>query len=291
MGLRLMVQGQSLRPEHITTDRQQGRRGMITKRHQHPVFHLMYVTEGEGVFLVGDRISRALPGYLYIINPNEWHQFHGHEKAGLHNLECTFLLRNEANEPVHHANLFEWIEEKRGRALPAAIREGPIEVPAALRPFLLEGFQRLLDPSNRYLTSELLSLMVVELMLRVEEIVWRLGVLAAEPAGGMEAGADEIVALQHYMRAHIGEPLKLEELAQLVHWSPNYLCRMFKAHTNLSPMAYLQQLRMTEAEKLLLFTDFPVFEIAEMLGYEDASYFARLFRRHHGRAPSAYRII
>ncbi|RAP76779.1 helix-turn-helix transcriptional regulator [Paenibacillus montanisoli] len=290
MSLRLVMEGRSLQPEHITTDRQQGRRGMIAKRHQHPVFHLMYVTEGEGVFLVDDRISRAMPGYLYVINPNEWHQFQGDERIGLHNLECTFLLRNEDNEPVP-ANLFNWIEEKRGRSMPAAIREGPIEVPAALRPFLLEGFHRLLDPSNRYVTAEHLSLMVVDLMLRVEEIVWRLGVLAAEPADGTEAVADEIAALQQYMRSHIGEPLKLEHLAQLVHWSPNYLCRVFKAHANMTPMAYLQRLRMTEAEKLLLFTDFPVFEIAEMLGYEDASYFARLFRRHHGRAPSEYRII
>ena len=93
------------------------------------------------------------------------------------------------------------------------------------------------------------------------------------------------------MKARVGDVVKLEQLAKLVHWSPNYLCRIFKVHTGKAPMAYLQWLRMTEAEKLLLYTDLPVFTISEMLGYEDASYFARLFRKHHGRAPSAYRII
>ncbi|SDW90398.1 AraC family transcriptional regulator [Paenibacillus sp. CF384] len=295
MSLRLVMQGQSFRPEHVTTDRQQGRKGMLTTRHQHPVFHVMYITGGAGSFLVNDKKSRALPGFLYVINPNEWHQFHADDDIGLHNLECTFLLRDEeSNEPAKAVNLFDWIEEKSGYALPAVIRDGPILVPPALRPFLLEGFNRLLDPSNRYVTAEHLSLLVIELMLRVEQTIGKLSERVVDSASTerqASALAGEINALQQYMRAHIGEQLKLEELAHYVHWTPNYLCRVFKAHTSMTPMAYLQQLRMAEAEKLLLYTDFPVFTIAEMLGYEDASYFARLFRRHHGRAPSEYRII
>ena len=288
MSLRILMHERSLQIEHITTDRQLNRRGMLNPYHQHPVFHVIFITEGQGTFVVNDRTTRAAPGLLYIINPNEWHQFFGDETLALNNLECTFLVRDEQDEPIA-ANFLDWVEEKRGLPLPESFRQGPIAVPDHLRPFLLDGFNRLLDPGNRYVTAEHLSLMVADLMLRTEETIWQIGTIVDAP--GIHGGAKEIALLQQYMKAHVGDEVKLEQLAQLVHWSPNYLCRIFKVHTGKAPMAYLQWLRMTEAEKLLLYTDLPVFTISEMLGYEDASYFARLFRKHHGRAPSAYRII
>ncbi|MBM7565570.1 helix-turn-helix transcriptional regulator [Paenibacillus sacheonensis] len=287
MTFRLLMRERPLRVEHITTDRQQNRKGSVNNRHRHPVFHVMYITDGEGRFLVNDRETRALPGRLYIINPNEWHQFHGDEENPLHNLECTFLVRDDESEPQTE-NFFDWFEEKRGIIVPQAYRDEPIAVPAQLQPFLLEGFNRLLDPGNRFVTDEHRSLMVTDLLLRAEELLWQLLTSDAD-RGGRLGGAQEIAVLRRYMAAHLGETIHLEQLAELVHWTPNYLCRVFKAHTGMTPMAQLQSLRMAEAEKLLLYTDYPVFTIAEMLGYEHPSYFARLFRRHRRRAPSDYR--
>ncbi|NBD22930.1 helix-turn-helix transcriptional regulator [Paenibacillus glycinis] len=287
MSMRVLMNGRLLRLEHVTTDRQQGRAGMLTVRHRHPVFHLMYVTDGEGRFLVNERMTRAVPGLLYIINPDEWHQFHGDERTPLHNLECTFLVRDEEDQPAC-ANFFDWFEEKRGVPVPWLLRTQPIAVPAQLRPWLLEGFNRLLDPANRFLTAEHRSLQAMDLLLRAEELLWQL-IAADGIVPGRVGVADEIDTLKRHMAARLGEPVRLEELAELVHWSPNYLCRAFKTHAGMAPMTYLQRLRMAEAEKLLLYTDYPVFTIAAMLGYEDPSYFARLFRRHHGRAPVEYR--
>ncbi|QHT60228.1 AraC family transcriptional regulator [Paenibacillus lycopersici] len=287
MSFRLLMHGRPLRVEHITTDRQQNRRGPVNNRHRHPVFHVMYITDGEGRFLVNDRLTRALPGHLYIINPNEWHQFHGDETNSLHNLECTFLVRDDTQEPAV-VNFFDWFEAKRGMPVPASLREGPIRVPAKLQPFLLEGFNRLLDPGSRYVTEEHRELMVADLLLRTEELLWQL--IASQGDRTRErTGAEEVETLKRYMAAHLGESIQLEQLAALVHWSPNYLCRVYKTHTGMTPLAHLQQLRMEAAEKLLLYTDYPVFTVSETVGYEDPSYFARLFRRHRGRAPSDYR--
>ncbi|SFI62976.1 AraC-type DNA-binding protein [Paenibacillus sp. UNC496MF] len=286
MSLRVQMDERYLRVEHVTTDLQRARTGTLTNRHRHPVFHFMYVTEGEGSFLVNDRITKAEPGLLYIIQPGEWHQFHGDPERPLHNAECTFLLRDEADNAVR-ADFFDWLERRRGVRVPAAMREHPIAVPARLRPFLLEGFARLLDPEHRFSTPDRKSLLVADLMLRAEEVVCRL--IAADAVPGRPGNAEEIDALKRHLSARIAEPVRLEELAELVHWTPNYLCRVFKAHTGLSPLSYLLRLRMTEAEKLLLYTDHPVAAIAGMLGYDDPSYFARLFRKHSGRAPGAYR--
>ncbi|WP_219836241.1 AraC family transcriptional regulator [Paenibacillus sp. R14(2021)] len=286
MGLRLLIHNRYLRIEHIATNHQKKRIGTLNSRHRHPVFHLMYILDGEGSFHLNDRVTRAMPGCLYIISPNEWHQFYADEAKRLHNLECTFMLRSEDHAPAE-VDFFAWFEEKRGIAVPAALRDEPIDVPVQLRPFLLEGFNRLLDPGNRYVTAEHMSLMTLDLALRVEELLWQLVSSSTSPSS--EGGAKEIAVLQQYMAAHLGDAVQLEQLARLVHWTPNYLCRVFKTRTGCTPLAYLQRLRMTEAEKLLLYTDLPVFTVADMLGYEDPSYFARLFKRYYGRAPSVYR--
>ncbi|GGD77166.1 helix-turn-helix transcriptional regulator [Paenibacillus nasutitermitis] len=287
MSMRILMNDKNLRVEHITTDKQMNRAGQITKRHRHPVFHLMYITEGTGRFTIDDRPSKAEPGLLYIINPNEWHEFQGEENSPLCNLECTFLVLDDQKQPFC-ANFFDWAREKRGAELPEFMRKGPIPVPPVMQPFLLEGFQRLLEPSMSYVTPEHLSLMVMELMLRTEESLWR---IARLDTGGTRPSADTVRVLKQYMKAHLKNHVTLEELSHLAHWTPNYLCRVFKEHTGESPMGYLQRLRMAEAEKLLLYTDLPVYAIAEMLGYEDASYFARVFRQQNGRSPTHYRII
>ncbi|MFC4778787.1 AraC family transcriptional regulator [Paenibacillus sp. GCM10023252] len=315
MSIRWMVNGQALRAEHMTTDHQVNRRGLIARRHQHPVFHLMYILDGEGCFLLNDRETMARKGMLYLIQPGEWHGFSGSEQLPLTNLECTFVLSGEDGQPqpVHLWGGTEsgagedgqlQLDLKEGESTQTAeesyqqlVREGPIAVPPHLEPVLLEGYRRLLNPVRSYLSKEHQSLMVMELLLRTEEVLRRIyqaqhGEGMAEGAGaGAGSGARMTELLQQYMSSRLGQQMTLEELAGFVHLSPNYLCRVFKEHSGLTPMAYLQQLRMIEAEKLLLYTDLPVYTISEMVGYEDSSYFARVFRRYHSRSPSSYRII
>ena len=67
------------------------------------------------------------------------------------------------------------------------------------------------------------------------------------------------------------------------------LKRRFKAATGVSLIEYVQNLRIEKGKKLLESTDIPVEEISEQVGYSDASFFRRLFRRLVGLAPVAYR--
>ena len=72
MSLRILMHERSLQIEHITTDRQLNRRGMLNPYHQHPVFHVIFITEGQGTFVVNDRTtkSRSRPTLLFSIRMN-----------------------------------------------------------------------------------------------------------------------------------------------------------------------------------------------------------------------------
>ena len=65
--------------------------------------------------------------------------------------------------------------------------------------------------------------------------------------------------------------------------------RRFARATGLSPMEYIHTLRLEEAKQMLEGGDLPVEAVANEVGYEDASFFGRLFRRKVGLTPAQYR--
>jgi len=92
-----------------------------------------------------------------------------------------------------------------------------------------------------------------------------------------------------YIRQHYGETLTLEGLAQKVFISPFYLSHLFKEELGLTFVEYLTRVRVEEAKQLLAMGSLSVLGVAEKVGYEDASYFSKIFRRATGLSPSQYR--
>ncbi|GGG18891.1 AraC family transcriptional regulator [Paenibacillus abyssi] len=250
--------------------------------HQHPVFHLLYILEGKGKVTVGETTTVAEPGMLYVISPNEPHRFLFGDGEPLTNFECTFRLLDRCrNSVVVHFG------EAAGKleAGPDMDWKEPIRVPSRLRPLVKEGFERILEAMNSPLLRQHSGILVAELMARVKTIA-NIAVRADQPIVPHE---ELIEGVKHFLFTNRSRAVSLSEAAGFAHVTPNYLCRIFKEHTGDSPMGYLQTVRMREAEKLLSFTDLPVYTIAEKLGFDEPSYFARVFRSVYGYSPQVYR--
>jgi transcriptional regulator GlxA family with amidase domain len=101
---------------------------------------------------------------------------------------------------------------------------------------------------------------------------------------------DEVVAqVQQWLQSNLSTPLSIARLAETVQMSPRTLSRRFKRATGLTPISYLQSLRVAGARDLLRHSNLSVGEIAWRLGVQDVSYFSQLFRRHCGMSPLKYR--
>ncbi len=96
--------------------------------------------------------------------------------------------------------------------------------------------------------------------------------------------------VEAWLRAHLGEPVRLEEVAGRFGMPWRTFQRHFRAAFGEAPKAYLQKLRL-EAARRVLEDDgaVPVEEVARRVGYEDPVFFRALFKRHAGVTPSAYR--
>jgi AraC family transcriptional regulator of arabinose operon len=92
-----------------------------------------------------------------------------------------------------------------------------------------------------------------------------------------------------YLEARVDGSIRVTELASLVAMSPSHLTALFRESTGGGPGAFHTSLKMAKARRLLDTTSMPVSQVAAAVGYADALYFSRHFRRIHGVAPSAYR--
>jgi len=92
-----------------------------------------------------------------------------------------------------------------------------------------------------------------------------------------------------YIQFHLEEELSLRTLAASFHKNPSALSNSFSKETGLSITAYIQQTRVQAALRLLNTTDMSIAEVATAVGYQDFSYFSKVFSRHVGCSPRAYK--
>ena len=93
-----------------------------------------------------------------------------------------------------------------------------------------------------------------------------------------------------YIQNHYSEPLHIEDIAHYVGLNRSYLSTLFKKHTGLSPMKYLQNFRLTKAAHLLSMTQLSISSIAFSCGYQEPEAFHKIFRQMTGLSPSKYRM-
>ncbi len=105
-----------------------------------------------------------------------------------------------------------------------------------------------------------------------------------------DRGEDAIVLIKKYITEHLGSEINRDAAAAYACMAPAYFSRYFKKMTGLSYQEYVQNARMEEAERLLRM-GMHIKEVCKLVGYQDRNYFSRLFKKHTGHTPSAYRNI
>ena len=93
-----------------------------------------------------------------------------------------------------------------------------------------------------------------------------------------------------YIDLHYEQPITLATLAQIAGISPSRLAHRFTELVGTSPMRYLRQLRIRQAERLLRSTGLPIASVAAKVGFDDPFHFSRIFKRATGASPSFSRL-
>ena len=124
----------------------------------------------------------------------------------------------------------------------------------------------------------------------IDEILIRLlrspiGVRIAQ-MGFAESSVHRVAKAISWLRENFSQPMKVEELAELVHMSVSSFHEHFKSVTSMSPLHYQKVLRLQEARRLMLSTVMDAGAASQRVGYLSASQFSREYSRFFGSAPT-----
>lgn len=97
-----------------------------------------------------------------------------------------------------------------------------------------------------------------------------------------------VTIVKKYINEHIRERLSLNEVAAVFGISPSYLSQLFSKYNEKGFSEYINTCKINVAKKLLENENLKVYEIADMLGFESAFYFSKVFKKMEGISPSEY---
>lgn len=98
-----------------------------------------------------------------------------------------------------------------------------------------------------------------------------------------------IVQFSEIITQTLSKNITTKEYAYRLSISPEFLTSTCKKRCGKSPKAFILELKITEAKRLLYFSEDSIKEISFKLGFEDNSYFARIFKQKVGISPSLFR--
>lgn len=130
--------------------------------------------------------------------------------------------------------------------------------------------------------EELSTLFLKELILSVSREIDR----GANPV--TQKNYKEIESIIRFMDEHYHEEIYLDELAQGHYMSKSWLIRQFNEYVGMSPIKYLNKIRVEKAAQLLQSTN-SIADIAKAVGFSDQLYFSKVFKSIMGMSPSKYR--
>lgn len=122
--------------------------------------------------------------------------------------------------------------------------------------------------------------LIREICMEIAELIARQKVAA--PSKTVQAALE-------YIDGHFGENISLQDVADNINISKNYLCDIFKKEIGVTFINYVTNLRIEKAKKYLADTDMKMYEVSSAVGYNDYAYFSQIFKKHTGTTLSAYR--
>lgn len=138
-------------------------------------------------------------------------------------------------------------------------------------------FSLLYDTPNRRKVSQMtMTLLFLQLLGHTDKLVW-------------DSHEELILRVLRYIDGHYAEG-SLQEVAQMLHCDISYLSREIRRKTGKTFTEIIQEKRLAQATFLLRATERKVEDVALAVGYENISYFHRIFRAEYGVSPRQYRI-
>jgi AraC-like DNA-binding protein len=231
-------------------------------------YTFVYITAGRGIFESepsGQITVEA--GSVFLLFPNVWHRY----------------------RPLSESGWDEYWVECEGELLEAAVRRSGMSPGSPVMRVghddaLLRCFLNIVDTIKKEDPGfeAIIAIRSIEIVARIRSL------MKTYSTTGLSNSEKLVRQVQIRMREALGESIDFQHLAKQHGMSYSTFRRIFKQETGRAPGDYFIEMKMNRAKQLLL-ADKSIQEAADLLGFDSAYYFSRLFKSRIGIAPSAFR--
>ena len=254
----------------------------MANRHFHDTYELYYLLEGERYYFIDKETYLVGPGDVVLVRPNQIHKT-SMARNSYHN-RILLQIKGGALDPFLKENGFHTLREVYDRN-PQIISLNPKDA-EAVKSMVIQIKEEIQEKQREY--ELMVKVKLLELLVLLTR--YRKNVLPERTEQTvLTAKHLKVHEVADYLQTNPGTKESLEELARRFYISKSYLSRIFKEVTGFGVNEYTNIVRVKKAQHLLVYGEYSVTEISELLGFESITYFERVFKKYTLYTPLRYR--
>ena len=252
--------------------RKQLARRFPERAHDHDYFEVFLIEQGRTQHWINGELQRLEPGQLMFVRPRDVHAFRADTRLGCQIINVMFRTETA----LHLTDRYR--DTLTGRFFAAT---GPMPELHSLGPV---RFERAVNVAQQLKTADRSLARIEEFLLTLVNRVADVSSRVTGHAPGWFAAACSAAHSQDVFREGVAG------FVAACGRSHEHVCRTCHDVLGVTPTAYVNQIRIEHAAHLLRSDDIAIDRVAETCGFENTSYFYRLFRRQYGSTPRQYRL-
>lgn len=237
------------------------------KREDTGTYVFQYTLSGRGMIVIDGEYFPLNPGDAFLVKiPSRHHYFLPNDSSRWEFIYIS-LVGNEV------ASCWNFIKENLGPMINISFQEKIIQK-------LVNIYQ---ETSERRITDTYkASARAYEFVMECYRFVKNIGKMEEELP-------NSVLNALYFIQKHYNESINLEDIADHVRLSKYYFIKQFRKHMNITPLQYLTKIRLEKAVELLRHTELSINEISNQVGYSNANYFNKVFRKAVGTSAGQFR--
>ena len=248
--------------------------------HYHNFYELYYLVQGERYYFTQNKTYYVEKGSFVLVDKYDVHittspSNHGYERILIH---FTDGFLEEINSIIMQLHLLDSFK----KSFPI-IKLNTLEQQFAENVLnsILTEYEKKEKGYEQCIRAQLLQLLIY--------ISRRIPNEKKAESAYINSSHKTISEIASYINTHFNDDITLEKLSKKFHNSPHYISRIFKKFSGISFVDYLNNVRIKQAQKLMLTTQMNMQQICETVGYKSYTHFAREYKKIVGMSPLQYK--
>lgn len=253
--------------------------------HYHPELELVYVKEGFGKRIIGEKLENFTEGDMVLLGSNLPHIWQNDDIffKGIPSLKSSAIVAY-FNKEIFTKDFYELKEAARLADLFERAQRG-IKIIGNTQKLIAGKMNALADTSG--FERIILLLEILHNLSTSKEVEY---ISAENYCTTIHNGkGDRLTHVYKFISENYSQDIRLEDIARVAHLTQPAFCRLFKQRTSKHFVEYLNEVRISKACKQLIESDFNISEIAFQSGYKTLSNFNKVFKNITGNSPKEYR--